>query len=126
VDEPNSSTAGPSSGRKAKERKQTPTTLSPTGSSKHHASVSRTSYYSVSGPPKMRLNSKQAHVARKESAEMKLNYSQHIKKATQLCAKEAKKPKKQRKSAEKIVREINEKENVKICPKTVRNYVNNG
>jgi oligoendopeptidase F len=74
----------------------------------------------------MRLNSKQAHVARKESAKTKSDYSQHFKKATQLCAEEAKKPKKKRKSAEKIVTEINEKENVKICAKTVRNYVNNG
>jgi hypothetical protein len=66
-------------------------------------------------PPKMRLNSKQAHAARKESAETKLEDSQHFKKVTQLCAEEAKKLKKKRKSAEKIVREINEKENVKIC-----------
>jgi hypothetical protein len=74
-------------------------------------------------PPKMRLNSKQAHVTRKESVMMKLHYNDHFKKATQFCTEEAKKPKKQRKSAEKIVREINEKENVKICPKTVWNYI---
>lgn len=74
----------------------------------------------------MRLNSKQAHAARKESAKTKLHHEANFKKATQLCAEEAKKPKKQRKSAKKIVREINEKENVKICSKTVRNYVNSG
>jgi hypothetical protein len=67
-------------------------------------------------PAKMRLNSKQAHATRKESAVTKLHYNNNFKKATQRCAEEAKKPKIQPKSAEKIVREINEKENVKMCP----------
>ena len=75
---------------------------------------------------KMRLNSKHAHAGRKESAETRAHYTQSFKNATLLCAEEEKKPKKQRKSAETIVREINEKENVILCSRTVRNYVNQG
>jgi hypothetical protein len=60
-------------------------------------------------PPKMRLNSKQAHAARKESAKTKLHNGQKFKKATQLCAEEARKPKEQRKSVEQIVRESTKK-----------------
>jgi hypothetical protein len=75
---------------------------------------------------KMRLNSMQAHASRKESAETKAHYTQSFKKATLLCAEEEKKPKKQRKSAETIVLEINEKENVILCSRTVRNYVKKG
>jgi hypothetical protein len=59
---------------------------------------------------KMRLNSKQAHASRKENAKTRAHYTQSFKKATLLCKEEEKKPKKQRKSAERIVREINEKE----------------
>jgi hypothetical protein len=74
----------------------------------------------------LRLTSNQAAAVRKEKAEDTLHRNACFKQATQNWKAESQKPKGERKSAEKIVEEINEKENVNIVAKTVRKYVKNG
>jgi ribosomal protein L9 len=82
------------------------------------------------GPKKMRLTSKQAHRTRKQKAKAG-EHVVHTKKATKLWAEELqnqKKAKDARKrynkiSAKTIVKEINEKENLSIKPRTVQNHL---
>jgi ribosomal protein L9 len=86
------------------------------------------------GPKKMRLTSKQAQGTRKQKAEKREHVVVHTKKATKLWAEELQNQKEAKDagksynkiSAETIVKEINEKENLSIKPRTVRNHVQKG
>ena len=85
-------------------------------------------------PKKVRMTSNQAHLSRKEEAEKRFHQNQIFKKATFLWNLEQEKEKlandnglKYTKvSAETICRELNEKENTTIKPRTVRNAVRDG
>jgi hypothetical protein len=63
---------------------------------------------------------------RKEKAEDTLHKNACFKQATQNWKAESQKPKGERKSAEKTVEEINEKENVNLVAKPVRKYAKYG